>query len=483
VTGPFPAARRAPIDVPILLTATVAFAVFLAAAPPWPDDWDGLGFLASIRHFDLDAFAPHPPGYPVYVALLKLARLAAPNPLAAAQGVAALSGALTVGFVAATFRRAAGASSSASALVGLAAVATPLGFHCATVVGSEAPALALTSLALYGLAAEKRQTTHAVESRGSPAAVGIGVGLGLGTRISWAPLLLMLLVLVPRPGRRMAWSTAAGATLAWGVPFVRTVGPLHLAHLLDIHLSGHATRWGGTALTEPSRALFLARDLFVDGLGVDRDALGVAVGALLLVAAVFALDTWRRAGWSGLGPIALTTAPYLVWIAVGQNLREQPRHVLPLVALLSTGLGASAWFDRHARWSCLALFALVGCRTGSDAYARTRDPPPGAALVSYVRSLPHATRVVVFGVSSVRFFEGTELAAQALGAETLGDISMGLARARVFPERAFMTSEIAERERPPTATWVRAFCRPARLDRKHPCLDLFEIEPDAGRSY
>ena len=53
--------------------APMALLLLLLAvsAPPWPDDWDGLGFLASIKKFDMDHFAPHPPGYPVYVALLR----------------------------------------------------------------------------------------------------------------------------------------------------------------------------------------------------------------------------------------------------------------------------------------------------------------------------------------------------------------------------------------------------------------------------
>ena len=58
------------------------------AFPPWADDWDGLGFLASVAHFDLASFAPHPPGYPVYVACLKAAAWVTSSPLGAARVVA-----------------------------------------------------------------------------------------------------------------------------------------------------------------------------------------------------------------------------------------------------------------------------------------------------------------------------------------------------------------------------------------------------------
>ena len=66
-------------------------ACFLAF-PRWPDDWDGLGFLSSVRHFDLKTFAPHPPGYPVYVALLKVASVISLDPIDAARVVAGMTG-------------------------------------------------------------------------------------------------------------------------------------------------------------------------------------------------------------------------------------------------------------------------------------------------------------------------------------------------------------------------------------------------------
>jgi hypothetical protein len=475
---------QSPSGIPILAASVVSFVVFLVAAPPWPDDWDGLGFLASIHRFDLDAFAPHPPGYPVYVALLKVASLVTPSPMAAAEAVAALSGAATVALLAGAFRRFSGASGSVSALVGLAGVATPLGFHAVSVVGSEAPALALASLALYGLARARPTSSGSPSfSRIDAAIVGAAVGLELGVRLSWAPLVLSLLLLVPRRGRAIAGLTALATALAWAVPFVLLVGSRHLAHLLEVHLSGHATRWGGTALTEPARARFLARDLFVDGLGVDGDFLGVAIGVALLCASILALAAWRNARWRLWPSLALTCGPYLAWVTLGQNLHEQPRHVLPLVTFLALALAGSARVDRRARWATLVLFTLVAFRTGTDALARYRIPPAGAALVAYVRSLPDADQVLVFGVSSIRFFEETELLADTRGAETMGDVAMSLARARKLPDRAFVTSEVSEEHRPSVEKHVATFCRPPRLDRKRPCLDLFEVDPAALRTY
>jgi hypothetical protein len=461
--------------VPIFAAAAASFLLLWTASPPWPDDWDGLGFLASIKHFDLDAFAPHPPGYPVYVALLKIASLAFPSTpsgaVAAASLVASLSGAATVALLA-TALRAAGARVSVSALLGMAVVATPLGFHCLSVVGSEAPALALASLCAYGLAGR------------SSVALGVGVGLGLGVRVSWAPLFLPMLLIAPRELRARAWLVAFASTLAWAAPFVVEVGPAHLVHLLAAHVAGHATRWGGTVLTEPTRIQFLARDLFVDGLGADEDPLGIAIGVVLLFALVLGLVAWKNAGWERARPVATVFVPYLVWIAVGQNLREQPRHALPLIALLAVGLAAAAIANRSSRLACIILFGLMVLRTATDAGERRRIPPAGAAIVEYVRSLlgepPDPSRALVFGGASVRFFEGTELASSARGAESMADVGLALGRVRVVPPQLFVTTEVADTEPPlvppSSVKSVVTFCRPPRLDRKRPCVNLVEID-------
>ncbi len=348
-----------------------------------------------------------------------------------------------------------------TAVCAVALLATPLALRCATAVGSEAAALASASLAVMGLAA------------GCAPATGIGVGMGLGIRLSWSPLLLPLL-LVSRPRRAtLAW--ASGATLAWAVPLLVVVGPAHLISLYARHALGHATRWGGTALTEPARARYLLRDVFVDGMGVGADALGVALGLALAVAVVLALRAWRRAAWQGATPAALVLVPYLAWILLGQNLREQPRHALPLVAALTAALGVAALVDRSARIAALAVLALCGTRALADAAHRRGEPPAAAALVAHVRALPDARSVLVFGAASARFFEGTELQDRARTAESMGDVELSLARAAPPFSRLFVTDEIHDLElasRPLVP--VAVFCRAERLDRRRPCLVLLD---------
>jgi hypothetical protein len=299
--------------------------------------------------------------------------------------------------------------------------------------------------------------------------------------LSWAPLFLPMLLIAAREHRARSGVLALASTLAWALPMVVLVGPMHLGHLLSVHLAGHATRWGGTALTEPARAEVLFRDIVVDGLGADVDPLGMAIGCVLLFAAGLGLLAWRKTGWAYARPIAVVFGPYLLWIAVGQNLREQPRHTLPLVALLAVGMASLAWANRSVRTVTTTLFAVMAVRTVCEAMDRHRIPPPGAAIAQYTRSLiaeegVPKDRVLVFGGPSVRFFEDTDLASCAKGAESMGDVAMALARGGPVPTRLFVTNEITEETPDVPIKTVAAFCRPLRLDRKSPCIDLLELD-------
>ncbi len=450
------------------LGALGAYAVLLfLTAPAWPDDWDGVGFVESIGRFDLGQFQPHPPGYPVYVALLRVAALVARAPMGACVVVAVACGVAAVAFAWSAARAAVGERGAWA--VGTLVAATPLAWRVCSGVGSEAPALACGAACAWGLVSAK-------QSRAGAIVLGLGVGLGLGVRLSWAPLFLAALVLVPAGTRARAWAAAAMSFVAWSAPLVAIVGARRLYGLTVAHVTGHAEHWGGTVVTEPGavRLRWLARDVFVDGLGAGSDALGLAVGFVLALAVAVALVEWHRAHWRGWRPALLVVAPYLVWIALGQNLRDQPRHALPLVALLSAALALPAARSRRAFAVVGALAVLVATRTAFDAHARRTIPPPGVQLVDLARLQPSPERLDVFGVSSVRFFETTDLAPQAFTAGSLGDVQVRLTRLASLPTRVWVTSEIGGVDASPwPIDHVATLCRPARIDRRAPCLDIY----------
>jgi hypothetical protein len=456
-----------------LALAVVAALVALRAvsAPPWPDDWDGIGFVESIARFDLASFRPHPPGYPVYVAMLRVAALVVRDPVAAANAVAVLSGTFALVLLAWAVARAASWERAAWG-AGLAALA-PLAWRASTAIGSEAPALLFACVALVG-------ATFA--GWRAAAWIGIGVGLGLGARLSWAPLFVTLLLLAPRGARLRAVGVAAVAIVAWAAPLLAIVGPTSLVALARTHAEGHFLTWGGTAITRPgagARVADLARDLFVDGLGVDRDLLGAAIALAAMALAALGLRAWRGAGFPRAGLAAVVVVPYLAWIAFGQNLHDQPRHALPLVVAIAVALGVAATTSRAARIAGAALVLLVAARTARDAYTRRTTPPAGAQLVDLARALPAPTRVAVFGGPSARFFEIDPAGvAAAMSVGGLGDVRLALGRLDSLPARVLVTSELDDLARSQyPLVHVATLCRPPRIDRRAPCLDVYDWRP------
>jgi hypothetical protein len=303
--------------------------------------------------------------------------------------------------------------------------------------------------------------------------VGIALGLGLGVRVSWAPLFVAMIALAPRGERLRATGVATLATLAWAVPFVRMVGLQHLVALARTHAKGHFEVWGGSAINEPGvmRLAWLARDVFVDGLGVGMDVIGVGIGALAVTLACLGLASRPRVGAWLLVPL-----PYLAWIALGQNLHQQPRHALPMVASVAAALAVAATTGPRARIVGGALLALVAARTALDAHDRRTTPPPGAQLVALARSLPRG--VATFAGPSARFFEldpGAGKAPIGINVGTLGDVRLALGRLSPLPSRVLVTSEVeglAQSTYP--LEHVATLCRPPRTDRRAPCLDVFD---------
>jgi hypothetical protein len=452
--------KRPAIPVAIALLALLV----LSAPRGWPEDWDGVGFVLAVRRFDMARFAPHPPGYPVWVLVAKAAALVLPSAMAAASAVSIASGVILCALVHGTLRR-----RPVAAWIGAAAaIATPLAWRAATVVGTEGLTLAFAAASAYGV------SLQAESPRRGALVVGVAAGLGLGVRLSWAPLFLgVLVVALARGERRWCVASFFAAVAAWLVPLVVVVSPRPLAALYLTHLGGHATRWGGTALTDPDRASSLARDLVVDGFGAGSDPLGIALGALLAVLAARALVVWRRRGFPGVSS-ALAVLAYVAWIAVGQNLREEPRHVVPVVVALTVAIAIGAATTRAWTLVACAWLALLGVRAGSDAIVRRSTPPASASLVLLTRASPDT---LAFGARSARFFDLDPSDARlARPAATLGDVLVGLGRVDRLPARILVTDELEGLDRSPyPLVEVARPCRPARLDRRRPCLGIFEL--------
>lgn len=177
--------------------------------------------------------------------------------------------------------------------------------------------------------------------------------------------------------------------------------------------------------------------------------------------------------------ILALTVPYAAWLLIGQNLRFQPRHVVPLVAL---GVGLLARLSRtRPRIAFIALMAALGSRSAQDAVARQEIPPPGAQLLAYLRL--HASELPIESTSlytgqSARFLDGTEWQPRTFPRERFGDVVLGVSRMDRLPERVLVTNEVADLDEvKPPPTELASFCRPVRLERRLPCLTLYMLNP------
>ncbi|MEO8076676.1 MAG: DUF2723 domain-containing protein, partial [Acidobacteriota bacterium] len=243
--------------------AIAAFAlVFLAAhlsfLPPTLEDVDSINFALGVADFDVAAHRPHPPGYPVFIALGKLS-----TPLLRAVGIAspesrglaiwsAVSGAAIIVALFAFFlalhdrRPAAGWTEDGSPDPGGVRVPDS-GSRVAwwaTVLTALSPLFWFTALRplsdMTGLAAavgSQALVVSVITGRGRERALasgaliaGLAIGIRSQTSLLTLPLLALALVL-PGLGLRLRDRIAAGAAVAvgvamWGIPLITASGGL-----------------------------------------------------------------------------------------------------------------------------------------------------------------------------------------------------------------------------------------------------------------
>ncbi len=294
------------------------------------------------------------------------------------------------------------------------------------------------------------------------------MALALGTRASYWPLAASFAVVAATvPARRAVLAGAVVGLAAWSIPFVAIVHPRALVALGRTHLLGHFTNWGGSIATQPDVPLRLwcfSRGLFYDGLFAHAAALAAAAILAIAFARVrLAPRAWRLA--------LVVVVPYAAWVLVGQNVVEQPRHLLPLATLGCVALGAGL-----ARRPAAAI-ATVGVALAASlplAWARAHTLPAAAQAARWTAAaFPQASDVAVFGGRSLRFFDELAPGIVTRPRTWLSEVDVELERLDRLPHHILITSEVElDAERAARVSDGPTFCREARLDRMQPCLTL-----------
>ena len=383
-------------------TAVAACAlVFLAAHLPFLprtlEDIDSINFALGVKHFDVAAHQPHPPGYPVFIAVSKLstsvlrsAGIAAPEP----RGLAlwsTVSGTALIWFLFVLYRALGGGDNARPRGDGSGADRSGSVAIWAAVIAVTSPLFWFTALRplsdMTGLAAAvaaQAVIVSVLSRRAAPSALpwaGLIAGLAMGIRSQTFLLTLPLLVtalIVPGAGvtirdRALAVGATAVGVLAWAIPLVHASGGL----------SAYAAALGSQAGEDFSGVVMLWN---VRSPRVAVDALIYSflwpwgtplIGSLVvLVAAAGALRTgWQRPRVLGL--LLLGFVPYAVFHLLFHEV-VTVRYALPLLVPVAWLVAAALdWPGRMilpVGGAVLALLSLRPALPATVAYAHDGSP-------------------------------------------------------------------------------------------------------------
>jgi len=402
------------------MLAVVSFAAHLAVLPPTLEDLDSVNFALGVRHFDVAHHQPHPPGYPMFIALGKLgtsalarAGFATPDVRGLAVWSALAAGLLPLLFFG-FFRRLKGDDAERRAAIGtVLAVCSPLFWFTAARPLSDVAGLAAAWAALAalgsGLAGSDRGQTG-VGPRSDPALTplvlgaflaGLSVGFRSQMAILTLPVLVWVLVAVARV-RVAAVAAAIAGVAVWALPLVWFSGGLRryveaLGSQAGEDFSGVVMLW-----TQPTPRVAVSAILQTFVRPWDSPILA---GVMLILAAAGMILLLTRSP-RVLAILAVAFGPYAVFHLLFQETLTI-RYALPLVPLIGY-LAAVVLAEADPRAAGVVTVALAGASLllvvpATTAYVRT--PSPTFALLSEMRMLQERGAQPVVGMHRRVFTE------------------------------------------------------------------------------
>lgn len=410
----------------------------LACARAAPGSFDECSFQAALTAWDLLAFEPHFPGYPLCVLGARLLASAG-----AAAPYAALA-ALLLPLSALALHRGAGGGPGGLLAAGLFALAPSCVREAARpmadVAGAACLAIALGLAAAYG-------------SRAALAA-GLAAGAAAGAKpdlLPWLALGLPVCLAAPggeraRVGLRFALGAAGPLLLALTLAAEGAGGLGPLLREGRRFLGGHLFEWGGgvTAAASGSR-LGVVLPL---GQAAGATTAAAATGTLLLLL----LLALRAPRWARRGAV-LAGLPYLAWALLGQN-PDQPRHALPLLPPLAllAGLGLGRCPARSALRAALTAGVLLGAGSGLTlALAARARPRPSDDLCAWAARLD-PLRVRLYAGSSGRVLRARVPLLDVRRTRGLDALAQDLRSDPAPPPLVLVLSEVPGAERLPVLT-------------------------------
>jgi len=391
------AEKRLTIILALIIAATRLLAM---ARSPW--DWDELLFCYAVRDYDVPAHHPHPPGYPLFIVLARLARLVVGSDFRSLQLVATLAAMalFPVAFFLARELR----FRTATALAGATLLSfLPNVWYYGGTAFSDLPGVVGGMLACALLLRGCRHDRAYVAG-----AVVLGLSAGIRTQnllLALAPALIATIAqLRKRAFGRVAMAMLLGALLVGGayggaaLASDSVAGYLHAVHVQQVYLSQVDSFRG----PERPGLGFLALRFFV--LPVELWKAFVPLTLLTALSLIVSLARKRAAPLLALatfGPFALFAWLMLSWACIS-------RYAIGYVALhaflaadgvdLVAGLLTRTTRLRAAvvaAGTVLFVAALAAWSWPALREVRTLDSPPVQAAKWIVRNVPPGAEVYV----------------------------------------------------------------------------------------
>ena len=368
----------------VLGIAALYFVFHFVYLAPSLEDIDSINFALGLRHFDVASHQPHPPGYPVYIALGRtsqaILRVVAPSIASVRIESLALAiwspiaGAIALIAAFSIFRSLATSSLAVWATALLAA--SPLFWLGGSRPMSDMPGLALAlvaqALLLKGLTERRAFVLGALLA-----------GLAAGVRVQTACLTLPLLALAVFEQRRegAVWivtrpfAALAVGGLAWAIPLIALSGGIQDYLVALGSQAGEDFAWTGMLWTTPTprRLAFALWETLV--LPWDAIPLGVAIGTMALIGLTVGLVHRRRATMM----LALAFGPYAVFHLLFQE-TIHVRYAMPtlpamawlVISAASVARGAAPALSAIAVAAALWYAIPTGIAYGQEAHPAFR---------------------------------------------------------------------------------------------------------------
>jgi hypothetical protein len=381
-----------------LALVLIFLAAHLALLPKTLEDLDSINFALGVRQFDVERHQPHPPGYPVYIAISKVSTAvlrAAGVDAASPRGLAiwsALGGAAAIPAAFLLFRRLEGRDDLAWWAT-LVLAASPLFWFTAVRPLSDMVGFAAVMWALALMAGKP--------PAGRLMAGALLAGLAIGIRSQVAVLTLPMLALalvIDRDARVRIGAVAAFAVgcLVWAIPLIAVSGGLTpYLHALGSQAEGDFS--GGVVMLWTHRTVRAAAYALINTFIWPWDWwLGIAVCVLAALGA--ARIAWRAP--RVLLSMLLVIGPYAIFHLLFHE-TETTRYALPLLPVIA--------------------YAAMAAAEGLPARALP-VAAIGVAAIALMQALPASVRYAREGAPVFRAFD--DMAATAHGGDRVDMIAM-----------------------------------------------------------